>query len=307
MSERELRVLIRHCDPRGALRLEEGTRLLVAEASAGGVGGAGNSSGASSGDGGCAEGPRVEGFVLLDPLWRGGAAVGYAASLSRLRRGAHPGCLKLLYDEALALLRAAEGGGGGGAKGGGGGKTKCKSGADGGAGGEGEAAPRLLAFGVAPFFALRTAPFRGAWWLELAGRFLFHCGNALYQFQNLAFAKARYGGGLADSSGSSSSSSSGGNSGGGGGGGGSGGGRSTGGAAFAAPDRYHDDAVSLTHVYLAGRAGALPGLALLDCYVFLAHVGFVGRGEKGGGGLGRGWGAGRCFGGGAGGGGMGAL
>lgn len=50
---------------------------------------------------------------------------------------------------------------------------------------------RDLAFGLAPFFNPQTTPFFGSLWMELACRFLFHMGEPLYQFQNLAFAKAR--------------------------------------------------------------------------------------------------------------------
>jgi hypothetical protein len=33
----------------------------------------------------------VEGFVLLDPLWRGGEVFGYVTSLNRMRRDGHHG------------------------------------------------------------------------------------------------------------------------------------------------------------------------------------------------------------------------
>jgi hypothetical protein len=36
-------------------------------------------------------GPRVVGFLLLDPLWKGGEVVGYVTSVTRAACGAHPG------------------------------------------------------------------------------------------------------------------------------------------------------------------------------------------------------------------------
>jgi hypothetical protein len=35
--------------------------------------------------------PELVGFVLLDPLWEGGEAVGYVTSMQRINRSAHSG------------------------------------------------------------------------------------------------------------------------------------------------------------------------------------------------------------------------
>jgi hypothetical protein len=74
--------------------------------------------------------------------------------------GIPTGTLKLLYEEIFALAKA-----------------------------EGK---ETVTFGFSPFFNLQTTPFFGAYWVELASRFLFTFGNNLYQFKNLAFSKARW-------------------------------------------------------------------------------------------------------------------
>jgi hypothetical protein len=49
----------------------------------------------------------------------------------------------------------------------------------------------VLTFGFSPFFNLQRSPFHGSLFAHLGLTFLFHHGNNLYQFQNLAFSKAR--------------------------------------------------------------------------------------------------------------------
>jgi hypothetical protein len=73
-----LRVFIRHVDYDN-LVLEEGVRLFVAEQS---VAPAGQSGGAAK---------VIQGFVLVDPLWRDGKVTGYVISLNRMRRDGHHG------------------------------------------------------------------------------------------------------------------------------------------------------------------------------------------------------------------------
>lgn len=103
-----LRVFIRHVDY-DSLHLEEGVRLFVAEkevdtpASAGGAAAADSAaaaSGAAAADSAAAAGggkggkrTEIQGFVLVDPLWRDGEVYGYVTSLNRMRRdGHHGGC-----------------------------------------------------------------------------------------------------------------------------------------------------------------------------------------------------------------------
>jgi hypothetical protein len=49
----------------------------------------------------------------------------------------------------------------------------------------------VLTFGFSPFFNLQRLPFHGSMLAHVALTFLFDHGNNLYQFQNLAFSKAR--------------------------------------------------------------------------------------------------------------------
>jgi hypothetical protein len=70
------------------------------------------------------------------------------------------GTLKLLYEDIISTLRA-----------------------------EGR---RELAFGFAPFFNVCDNVFpRIAHWIRWTNLYLYHCGNNLYAFQNLAFSKIR--------------------------------------------------------------------------------------------------------------------
>ena len=258
VSETELRVFIR-AGNYAHLCLGDGVRLLVAEAPPAAraaaaaaaaaasaaaasalagedaadvvvtIGGDADAADAAADAAAAARPPRtIDGFLLLDPMFENGRLAGYVVSLNRMRPEAHGGTLKLLYDEAMALMRRE------------GAAPAPPPGAA--AGGALSAAPRELAFGLAPFFNLRKDVFRGVWWTELTFRYWYHCGNSMYDFKNLAFSKARYGGGVA-----------------------------------AGGDRYHDaDAVALTHVYMASRATAFPGVVSLDLYVFLMAIGFVG-------------------------------
>ncbi len=73
----------------------------------------------------------------------------------------HSGTLKLLYEDIISTIK--------------------------------DEGKEILTFGFSPFFNLQTRPFKGPIWSELALRFLFHFGNNLYQFKNLAFSKARCG------------------------------------------------------------------------------------------------------------------
>ena len=206
-----LRVFIRHVDY-NALHLDEGVRLFVAErdVAAAAAGGADSEDGGDGDAAAVAATPRVErrieGFVLADPLWRDGAVHGYVISLNRMRRDGHHGALKLLYEELFATAKA-----------------------------EGK---DLVTFGFSPFFNLQTEPFRGPLWSEVALRFLFEYGNNLYDFKNLAFSKARYGGSVVG-------------------------------------DAYKDPNVTMTHVYGA-HLSAWPTIAVLDHYVMMMYVGFLG-------------------------------
>ncbi|KAI8473265.1 MAG: hypothetical protein J3K34DRAFT_519108 [Monoraphidium minutum] len=146
VKEEGMRVYIRHLDYDN-LRLEEGVRLFVAEM--------------APPEGG----PKAAvGFVMLDPLFRGGRVYGYVTSVNRMLRSTHPGVLKLLYDDIMAATKA-----------------------------EGK---EVLTFGFSPFFNIQKQPFCGPWWMELSMRFMFHFANNLYGFKMLAFSKARYGGGV---------------------------------------------------------------------------------------------------------------
>jgi lysylphosphatidylglycerol synthetase-like protein (DUF2156 family) len=70
------------------------------------------------------------------------------------------GAIKLLVEEALAVLRQ-----------------------------EGRAA---LNFGLSPFWNIQDdSQLPGAWWAHWGGKFLYHFGNNLYAFKNLAFSKTR--------------------------------------------------------------------------------------------------------------------
>jgi hypothetical protein len=71
----ELRVFIRHLEYKNP-QLEDGVRLFLAERDTPSAAGMQR---------------RIEGFVLLDPLWRGGEAFGYTTSLNRMRRDGHHG------------------------------------------------------------------------------------------------------------------------------------------------------------------------------------------------------------------------
>jgi hypothetical protein len=110
VGDQMLRVFIRHVDY-NALHLDNGVRLFVAEsfAPAAGAGkegaaspakeGGGAASPAGKEGGGAAGAPSssgrsvVEGFVMVDPLWRDGEVFGYVTSLNRMRQGAHHGAL----------------------------------------------------------------------------------------------------------------------------------------------------------------------------------------------------------------------
>jgi hypothetical protein len=96
VKDQMLRVFIRHVDYDN-LHLDEGVRLFVAErtlpapAPAGGDGDADDASSTSS----TAAGPRrIEGFVLVDPMWRDGKVYGYVTSLNRMRRDSHHGAAR---------------------------------------------------------------------------------------------------------------------------------------------------------------------------------------------------------------------
>jgi len=104
VKDQMLRVFIRHADY-DCLHLQEGVRLFVAEspayddsaeagqASEGDSGVEDDSSSTPSSRGLAGPGPkrRVDGFVLVDPLWRDGKAFGYVTSLNRMRREGHHG------------------------------------------------------------------------------------------------------------------------------------------------------------------------------------------------------------------------
>ncbi|GBF91003.1 hypothetical protein Rsub_03858 [Raphidocelis subcapitata] len=205
-----LRVFIRHLDYEN-LHLAEGVRLFVAERTvpdADAQPGRTADDAAAGGGAAKAAGRKVvEGFVLVDPLWRGGEVYGYVTSLNRMRQGSHHGTLKLLYDEVMSAAKR-----------------------------EGK---EVLTFGFSPFFNLQLTPFMGALWVEAAGRFLFEFGNTLYQFKNLAFSKARYGGSVEG-------------------------------------DAYKDPNVTMTHVYGATNTRLLD-IGMLDLYVLLMYVGFFGN------------------------------
>ncbi|WIA39641.1 hypothetical protein OEZ86_005718 [Tetradesmus obliquus] len=109
--------------------------------------------------------PELVGFVLLDPLWQDNEEVGYVSSICRMKRTAHQGTLKLLYEDIISKLRS-----------------------------EGR---RELAFGFAPFFNVRDDVFgRLVHWIRWTNLYFYHCANNLYAFQNLAFSKIRYGAGV---------------------------------------------------------------------------------------------------------------
>jgi lysylphosphatidylglycerol synthetase-like protein (DUF2156 family) len=50
-----------------------------------------------------------------------------------------------------------------------------------------------LNFGFSPLWNSQDARSQlpGAWWAHWGGKFLYHCGNNLYAFKNLAFSKTR--------------------------------------------------------------------------------------------------------------------
>jgi hypothetical protein len=49
-----------------------------------------------------------------------------------------------------------------------------------------------LNFGISPFWNIQDdSKLPGAWWTHWGQRFLFHFGNNLYAFKNLAFSKMR--------------------------------------------------------------------------------------------------------------------
>jgi hypothetical protein len=89
VKDQMLRVFIRHVDY-DHLHLEEGVRLFVAERAVPGIGE----------DGGVAK--QIQGFVLVDPLWRDGEVYGYVTSLNRMRRDGHHGGS---YAESGSLSR----------------------------------------------------------------------------------------------------------------------------------------------------------------------------------------------------------
>ncbi|KAI8475872.1 MAG: hypothetical protein J3K34DRAFT_517039 [Monoraphidium minutum] len=205
VKDQMLRVFIRHAEYDN-LQLEEGVRLFVAERPLPAAAPAAGDDDASSTSSGAGGPRRVEGFVLVDPLWRGGAVYGYVTSLNRMRRDTHHGTLKLLYEEIMAVTKK-----------------------------EGK---EMMTFGFSPFFNIQKEPFCGPVWAEMSTRFMFHFGNNLYQFKNLAFSKARYGGGVEG-------------------------------------DAYKDPNVTMTHVYGVTHAQTI-SMNMLDQYVLLMYVGFLG-------------------------------
>lgn len=71
-----------------------------------------------------------------------------------------PGAIKLLVEEALGVFKK-----------------------------EGK---ESLNFGISPFWNIQDdSKLPGAWWTHWGQRFLFHFGNNLYAFKNLAFSKMR--------------------------------------------------------------------------------------------------------------------
>ncbi|GBF97099.1 hypothetical protein Rsub_10110 [Raphidocelis subcapitata] len=222
VKENTLRVFIRHVDY-DALHLEQGVRLFIAEtpepapAAAAAAPPDAKAAGAEDDASSCTTSPssprpagparaRLEGFVMVDPLWRGGEVYGYVTSLNRMRQGSHHGTLKLLYETVFAAAKA-----------------------DG---------KEMVTFGFSPFFNLQMKPFCTPMWCELGGRWLFNHGNNLYQFKNLAFSKARYGGSVEG-------------------------------------DSYKDPNVTMTHVYGVHRM-RLPGTGILEQYITFMYVGFMG-------------------------------
>ncbi len=107
VQDNMLRVFIRHADY-DALHLQEGVRLFVAEGPCP-VDGKEAAVTATEGEGahvsvaGSSSAPvththrgpaakrRVDGFVLVDPLWKEGRVFGYVTSLNRMRRDGHQG------------------------------------------------------------------------------------------------------------------------------------------------------------------------------------------------------------------------
>jgi len=186
VADRQLRVYCRHFDPDDlGAQLDGEVRLFVAERRAGG----GLAASASEGGGpaaaarppaaaadadaaaGLAAEPEIEGFLLLDPMYReDGRVFGYVNSSNRMRPGAHPGTLKLLLDTVLDTIRAADG-------------------------------MDFLHLGLTPFHHSRRSSTHfpgGARWMDLGTEFFFRLGNNLYAFKRLAAAKSRFGGGVAD-------------------------------------------------------------------------------------------------------------
>jgi hypothetical protein len=90
VKDQMLRVFIRHVDY-DHLHLEEGVRLFVAESTV--------RSGEAAGS------KRIDGFVLVDPLWRDGKVYGYVTSLNRMRRDGHHGAWRWARGLAGRLQR----------------------------------------------------------------------------------------------------------------------------------------------------------------------------------------------------------
>jgi hypothetical protein len=181
VADRQLRVYCRHFDPEDLdQQLDGEVRLFVAERR----GGPNAPLVATMSEGGLAlrqpmttttpQGkqtePEIEGFLLLDPMYReDGKVFGYVNSSNRMRPGANPGTLKLLMDHVLELLRAQD--------------------------------MEFLHLGLTPFHHSKRSAQHfpgGAAWMDFGTKFFFKLGNNLYAFKRLAAAKSKFGGGIAD-------------------------------------------------------------------------------------------------------------
>lgn len=187
VADRQLRVYCRHFDPDDLdQQLDGEVRLFVAERRGGQ-----RPLAATMSEGGLAlrqavaaagnlnqvppqpqqdQAPEIEGFLLLDPMYRDdGKVFGYVNSSNRMRPGANPGTLKLLLDHVLELLRAQD--------------------------------MDFLHLGLTPFHHSKRSAQHfpgGAAWMDFGTRFFFKLGNNLYAFKRLAAAKSKFGGGIAD-------------------------------------------------------------------------------------------------------------
>jgi hypothetical protein len=177
VADRQLRVYCRHFDVNDlAEQLDGDVRLFVAERRAGvsGVpqseGGGGAAPPAPAPAPSTTTEPEIEGFMLVDPMYReDGQVFGYVNSSNRMRPGAHPGTLKLLMEHCLDLIRTTEG-------------------------------MQYLHLGLTPFHHSKRCAHHfpgGAKWMDASTEFFFQLGNNLYAFKRLAAAKSKFGGGIA--------------------------------------------------------------------------------------------------------------